>query len=112
MNIIMWLVHLFNDNNCYFTIRGRTQIDSFTQNVQWTFGGGEGVKGLDVFKIFVLSTFFPRIICKETLYCSFRLLYMFLVFKNFDNSDISCSPLEHGHGKHVADDFMGTFRPI
>ena len=70
-------------------IRGRTQIDSFTQNVQWTFGG-EGVKGLDFFKIFVLSAFFPRIICKETLFCSFRLLYIFVVFKNFDNSDISC----------------------
>ena len=26
---------------------------------------GEGVKGLDVFKIFNLSTFFPRIFCKK-----------------------------------------------
>ena len=50
---------------CLF-VRGHTQIDSFTQNVQWTFGG-EGVKGLDVFKIYVSLTFFPRIFCKKLL---------------------------------------------
>ena len=40
---------------------------------------GEGVKGLDVFKFFVLSTFFLRIFCQETLFCSIRLLYIFFV---------------------------------
>ena len=59
-------------------LRGRTQIDSFTRNVQWTFGG-EGVKGLDVFKNFVLSTFLPRIFCKKLYSAATRLLYILLM---------------------------------
>ena len=54
---------------------------------------GEGEKGLDVFKIFVLSTFFLRIFCKETLSCSFRLLYIYILCARTLTvvvSDISC----------------------
>ena len=69
---------------------------------------GEGVKGPDVFKMFVLR-FLPRNFLQETLFCSFHLLYIMLVRKNFDISErIMSSFVESGHGKHVSDDFTIT----
>ena len=40
----------------FIHLRARTEIDSFTQNVKLTFGGG--VSGLDVFKCLFYRNFF------------------------------------------------------
>ena len=88
--------------------RGRTQIDSFTQNVQWTFGEGGG-KRTGRFSKFLFYQHFSRESSAKKLYSAASVCcIIFLVFKNLDNSDICCPPLEHGHGKHIVDDFMGT----
>ena len=70
----------------YFHIyfRGRTLIDSYTQNVQWTFGEAEGVKRPDVFKIFVSSIFFREVYARNfILQLSFA---VYFVSVNFDSS--------------------------
>ena len=59
-------------------LRGRTHIDSFTRNVQWTFGGGGG-KRTGRFQKFCFIDISPENFLQETLFCSFRLLYILLM---------------------------------
>ena len=69
---------------------------------------GGGGKRTGRFQNFCFIDIFPENYLQRNfiLQLSFA-VYILSVQELFDNSDISCPPLEHGHGKHVADDFMG-----
>ena len=74
---------MFKANSRFFPKRGRTQLDSFTQNVHWTFGGA---KEPDAFKNFFLSKFLPNIFCKE-LYSTGFIAVQFVSAKEFDSCE-------------------------
>ena len=87
----------------FVRLRGRTQIDSFTQNVQWTFGGGGG-KRTGRFQNVCFIDISSEQFLQETLFFSFRLLYILLVRRDFYSSESILSVfVKSGHGKHVAD---------
>ena len=72
---------------CLTLLRGRTQIDSFTQNVQWTFGGGGGGKRTGRFQNCCFIEISSENFLQVTLLYSFSLLYIMVVRKNFDSSE-------------------------
>ena len=63
-------------------IRGRTQIDSFTRNVQWTFGGGGG-KRTGRFQKFCFIDISPENFLQETLFCSYSFAVYIVNVKEF-----------------------------
>ena len=78
-----------NDNYLQ-NIKGRTrrtQIDSFAKRPNGDVWGGGG-KRTGRFQNFCFIDISPENFQQETLFCSICLLYLLLVLKNFDSSDI------------------------